>query len=103
MQVAHLCKDVVLGVVHEIRDAPLLLVLSWSEDRGGVLGRVAQQALHLIRIPDSSDRDLSCHVRGAVLLELDNILDGLQGMDQYCRLEQAPLIHEAVLPLAHLK
>ena len=66
MQVAHLCKDVVLGVVHEIRDAPLLLVLSWSEDRGGVLGRVAQQALHLIRIPDSGDRDQFGHVRGAV-------------------------------------
>ena len=64
LQTAHLCEEVVLGVVHEIRYAPLLLVL--SQDRGGVLGRVAQQALHLIRIPDSGDRDQFGHVRGAV-------------------------------------
>ena len=94
LQVAHVCKDVVLC-------ATLLIVL--SQDRGGVLGRVAQQALCLIRIPDSSDRDLLGHVRGAVLLDFDDMLDGLRGMDRYCRLEQAPLIHEAVVPLADLE
>ena len=83
------------------RGAPLLLVL--SQNRGGVLGRVAQQALHLLRIPDSSDRDLLGHVRGAVLLALDDLLHGLRGMDRYCRLEQAPLILEAVVPLSDLE
>ena len=39
LQVAHLCKDVVLCVVYEIRDASLLLVLIL--DRGGVLRHVA--------------------------------------------------------------
>ena len=58
LQVAHLFEEIVLGVtvVHEIRYALLLLVL--SQDRGRVLERVAQQTLHLIRIPDSSDRPL---------------------------------------------
>ena len=101
LQVAHLCNDVVLSAVYEIRDASLLLVL--SQDRGGERGRVAQQTLHLICIPDSSDRDLLGHVHEAVLLELDDILHRLRGMDRYCRLEQAPLINEAVVPLAHLE
>ena len=79
LQVAHLCNDVVLSAVYEIRDASLLLVL--SQDRGCVLGLVAQQTLHMICIPDSIDRDLLGQVRGAVLLELDDIPYGLRGMD----------------------
>ena len=63
LQVAHLCKDVILCVVYKIRDASLLLVL--SQDGGCVLGRVAEQTLHLIRGGRGCGGPRGIGVRGA--------------------------------------
>ena len=63
---------------------------------------VAQRALRLLRVPDSGDRDLLGHVRGGVVDELEDIPDGLRGLGRCRRLEQAPLMHAAAVPLARL-